>query len=164
MVAGGTGNESFGVRRDARDLQYVFSEEKAAQENGEDAKGRNVTRYLEDAECKAFVQWLRLARPVVYAYTYHIPNGGYRHIREASKFKAIGVKAGVPDFHIALPTEKYHGAWIEMKAGKGKPSKPQLEWLRRLSKAGYACRVCWGWEEAKRAVEAIYGDSRGGRK
>ena len=118
-----------------------------------------MTRYKEDAECKAFVNWLALAYPQVYELTYHIPNGGYRHVREASKFKAIGVKRGVPDFHIAYPTAKYHGLWIEMKAGKGKPSKEQREWLYRLKGAGYAAGVCWGWEQAKRVVERYLGTS-----
>lgn len=46
----------------------------------------------------------------------HIPNGGFRNKLEASKFKKMGVRPGVPDFLIqqnGIPI-----GWMELKAGK----------------------------------------------
>ena len=83
---------------------------------------------------------------------YAIPNGGSRHPVEARNLKRQGVKSGVPDIHLALPKGKYHGLYIELKVGKNKTSKNQDEWLERLSKAGYAVAVCYGFEEAQKVI------------
>lgn len=79
----------------------------------------------------------------------HIPNGGSRHIREAVELKAQGVKAGVPDLMLPYPTKHFAGLFIELKAGKGKTSKEQDEWLQYLSSVGYMTSVQWTWEGAK---------------
>lgn len=83
---------------------------------------------------------------------YAIPNGGSRHPAEARNLKRQGVKSGVPDVHLALPRGNYHGLYIEMKVGKNKTSKNQDEWIERLSKAGYCCAVCYGFEQAQKTI------------
>lgn len=57
----------------------------------------------------------RLA-PNVYAFA--IPNGGLRSKLEAIRFKAMGVKRGIPD--LALILSDGSTAYVELKAGKGK--------------------------------------------
>lgn len=61
---------------------------------------------------------------------FHIPNGGKRGKAEAGRFKAEGVKPGVPDLCLPVPTE-------------------QKEWGAKLSARGYCWMVCRGWEEAR---------------
>lgn len=82
---------------------------------------------------------------------FHIPNGGSRHIAEASKLKAMGVKSGVPDIHLPISRHGFKGLWIELKRIKppGIVSDEQEDWLAFLSEEGYDTRVCYGWEEAR---------------
>ena len=98
---------------------------------------------------------------------FHVPNGGARSIATASNLKASGVKPGVPDIFLPVPMRPpysqnlgYFGLFIEMKAAdskKAKPSKSQLEMMERLKDKGYACKVCYGFEQAKEAINDYYG-------
>ena len=85
-------------------------------------------------------------------WLFHIPNGGSRHIAEATKLKAMGVKRGVPDIFLPVRTTNYIGLWIELKKAGGKISNEQIEWLYYLSAQGYATRVCLGWEQGRDAL------------
>jgi hypothetical protein len=83
-------------------------------------------------------------------WLFHIPNGGSRHIAEASKLKAMGVKSGVPDLFLPIPVKDWYGLFIELKRlDKGVVSKEQSEWLFNLNNQGYRTLVCFGWEQAK---------------
>lgn len=94
-----------------------------------------------------------------------IPNGGHRHKGTARKLKAEGVKSGVPDVFLPIPTIRsnkvtdkfgvmgiHHGLWIEMKYGRNKATKNQSWWLEALEKQGYKTAVCYGFEEAKETI------------
>lgn len=83
-----------------------------------------------------------------------IPNGGWRNPVTASKLKVEGVRAGVPDIFLAIPSGGYHGLFIEMKADKGRISNAQLEWFLKLEGVGYRCVLCKGWQEAVTEIEA----------
>src|SRR5687767_697334 len=52
-------------------------------------------------------------------WLFAIPNGGSRHIAEATKMVAAGTRSGVPDTMLPWPRAKfnyeYHGCFIEMK-------------------------------------------------
>ena len=93
-------------------------------------------------------------------WLFAIPNGGSRHIAEATKMVATGLRKGVPD--VMLPCRNmaegfkisYLGCFIEMKVGKNKPSKEQVEWISYLEAAGYYCKVCYSWIEAKDTLMA----------
>lgn len=104
----------------------------------------------------AFFAWLRLAYPQVPAFA--IPNGGHRHKAVAAKMKAEGVTAGVPDILIA---DGNPGLFIEMKKEKGsRVSKEQKAMLERLQDSGYQVAVCYGFDEAKQAVETYLEGNR----
>ena len=77
-----------------------------------------------------------------------IPNGGYRRPLEALRFKKQGVKSGVSDIFLPLPRGGYHGLFIELKVGKNKPTRNQLDFLSDMEKEGYQCKVCYGSDEA----------------
>lgn len=83
---------------------------------------------------------------------FHIPNGGLRSKTEAKRFKAAGVKAGIPDVFLPVSANQYHGLFIEMKSEKGKTTKEQEAWLSELSKEGYKTAVCHGWIEAAKEI------------
>jgi hypothetical protein len=81
--------------------------------------------------------------------TFAIPNGGKRTMVTAMKMQAEGLRSGVPDLQICLPTDKYHGLFIEMKKLKGSSlSENQKDWINRLNEAGYKAVVCKGHMEA----------------
>ena len=83
---------------------------------------------------------------------FHVPNGGSRDKREAARLKAQGVRAGVPDLCLPVPTSQYHGLFIELKFGRNRPSEEQIKWLEALKKQGYKTAVCYGWEDAKDVI------------
>ena len=77
------------------------------------------------------------------ALMYHVPNGGKRSKSEAARFRAMGVKAGVPD--IFLPVKRsghwltipsdliapYNGLYIELKRQRGGTvSAAQKQWMQ----------------------------------
>ena len=119
-------------------------------------KGKKITPEMlagasEGSQQKALMVWAAqnvLKYPQL-KWLVHIPNGGSRHIREAVELKAQGVKAGIPDLMLPYPTKYFAGLFIELKAGKGKTSKEQDEWLQYLSSVGYMTSVQWTWEGAK---------------
>lgn len=83
---------------------------------------------------------------------FHVPNGGFRSAATAGRMKAEGVKAGVPDLCLPVARGGYHGLFIEMKAGRNKPTELQKKWLADLQEQGYLAAVCYGWEEAARLL------------
>lgn len=83
---------------------------------------------------------------------YHIPNGGSRNKIEAANLKKQGVKSGVSDICLPVPSGKYHGLYIEMKYGKNTPTDNQTKWLKNLSEQGYAIKVCYNWEDAAKVI------------
>ena len=106
---------------------------------------------------------------------YHIPNGGKRTKAEAGRFRAMGVKSGVPDiflphgFHVldfvgpgqfnfdgtqyAVTETRYNGLYIELKRQRGGTvSATQKQWISALRNAGYAVEVCKGWEAAAAVI------------
>lgn len=87
-------------------------------------------------------------------WLYHVPNGGSRGPGEAGRFKAMGVKPGVPDVALDEPRGGFHGLRIEMKRRQGgRVSPAQREWIDHYNQIGYRAVVCYGWDEAREAIE-----------
>lgn len=97
-------------------------------------------QYPEDdiqKECvKILLGWEALGKLTFY----HTPNGGKRGIREATRFKALGVRAGVSDLTIILPGGR--ALFIELKAPKGTTSQNQRAFLDRVGKLGCPTSIC----------------------
>jgi hypothetical protein len=85
------------------------------------------------------VQFIERALPGMLFF--HVPNGGGRSKAEAGILKAMGVKAGIPDLVLLLPTSKV--AFIELKASRGSLSPAQREMRDELTRRGFL------WAEAK---------------
>lgn len=120
-------------------------------------------RQLEHQQQAALFRWAAYqvkARPEL-ALMFAIPNGGLRSKATAGKLKAEGVKAGVPDIFLPVPSTSrgvaYSGLWIEMKAGRNIPTVKQNEWRVKLSQQGYRTVVCWSWESARDVIEEYLG-------
>lgn len=101
------------------------------------------------------MKWCELMRHTYpeLSLMFAIPNGGLRNKIVASKLKAEGARAGVPDLFLPSPKGEYHGLFIEMKSLKGVTRPNQREWLAKLGKQGYACVVCKGYDAAVEAIE-----------
>jgi hypothetical protein len=94
----------------------------------------------------ALMDYLALAaRPEVHYFA--IPNQSNRHIANAAKMKAEGVRAGTPDLCFMLPAGRV--AWLEMKAEGGSLSTAQ-KWFRDL-----CGRLGHHWAMARSVDEAL---------
>ena len=94
------------------------------------------------------VRWFRLQYPRIAHLLFAIPNGGWRNPTVASKLKAEGVTAGVPDLFLAMPHGQYHGLFIEMKNGKqGRVSESQELMIEHLRGQFYRVEVVRTAEE-----------------
>ena len=87
------------------------------------------------------------------AVLYAIPNAAKRSPRLGAYMKAEGLRAGVPDIHLPVPRGTYAGLFVEMKAGKSKPTPSQNEWHERLRVLGHRVEVCYGWPSAVNVIE-----------
>jgi len=117
----------------------------------------NIPLPTEEQEQADLFEWaaLQLGRYPELSLLYHIPNGGKRFIGQAVKFKAQGVKPGVPDLCLPVAKNGFHGLYIELKRQKGgRVSEQQTQWLQALEAQGYKALVCNGWEEAANTLKA----------
>ena len=106
----------------------------------------------EHQEQVAVITWFRLQHRQYANYLFAIPNGGVRNIGTAVKLKKEGVLAGVPDLFLMIPKNGYHGLWIEMKVKGGRVSESQKEFMGAATFMGYPAVVCYGFDEAKKAI------------
>lgn len=114
-------------------------------------------KQLEHQEQVHLMQWWALAHKlfgIPEQLFFAIPNGGERNVIVASKLKAEGVRAGVPDLFLAVPHGAFSGLFIELKKTKGGRVSPnQTLMLEALKTRGFATAVCHGWIEAKTTIE-----------
>jgi hypothetical protein len=90
------------------------------------------------------------------AFWFHCPNGGSRNAIEASKLKAMGVKAGIPDCLILDQRKGYSGMAIELKVGYNKPSEHQLSIFDKLVAANWMVCVSWSLDEVIEMIDFYY--------
>ena len=81
--------------------------------------------HKEDDLQMACVRWFDLQFSVLSWALFHVPNGGFRNRHEAARFKAMGVRSGVPDLLLLIPCRKYNYLAIELKAGKNTQTPAQ---------------------------------------
>ncbi|PSU23829.1 VRR-NUC domain-containing protein [Photobacterium kishitanii] len=120
------------------------------------AQGRikKQKREPESAEQKALIEWAGYT--VIHGlrigdYLTHVPNEGKRGPKAIKDFIELGGSPGYPDLMLDIPTSKYHGLRIEMKApkpNKSVVSNNQNQWLHRLDDIGYQAVICYSASEA----------------
>lgn len=79
---------------------------------------------------------------------FHVPNGGKRGRVEAALLRAQGVRPGVPDYSLPVPSGGYHGLMFELKKHDGQLSGEQRAEITRLYGDGYLAACVWGWADA----------------
>jgi hypothetical protein len=83
----------------------------------------------------------------------HVPNGGWRSKAEAGAFKAMGVRAGVPD--LLVWTQGGGHFAIELKAGRRAVlSGAQVVWHSTLESLGHRVYVCRSVDDVERCLRA----------
>ena len=118
------------------------------------------TEGQEQATLFSWAAMIKCRRPEL-QLLFHIPNGGERSKVEAARFKAEGVKPGVPDLFLPVARGPWHGLFIELKRQKGgKVSAAQRLWIDALLTQGYCAAVCYGWKDAAKLIED-YLDEKG---
>ena len=117
----------------------------------------------ERSEQIMLIEWAELMQRRIPAlkWLYHVPNGGKRDPVTGALLKKMGVKAGVPDLCLPVPVGKYHGLYIEMKCGKGRPSDEQRKWIAHLCEVGYCVHICYGFREAAKTILDYLGVKNG---
>lgn len=111
-------------------------------------------------ECFAFYKWAQL-HPILSEYLIKNVNEGKRSKIAGHFLKLIGLKPGLPDYHLPLPNDKYHGLWIEMKTVNEvnkKKRKNQTEWIEKLNRIGHYATYAYGWENAATIVKDYLGN------
>lgn len=108
---------------------------------------------LEDAECKAFVQYLEILQAQGHDIIFsHMANETFtKSWKTKNRNKAMGVRSGLPDYIIII-----NGlvVWLEMKRKTGGViSATQKEWLERLENAAQVVHVARGLDEAIEVVK-----------
>src|SRR5699024_2367061 len=98
---------------------YIHAEGKTESESVE-----QQTFFQEEADATGTHPDLRLM--------YHVPNEGKRSARQGARMRAEGLRAGVPDICLPVPRGGYSALYIELKAGRNKPTDDQLAWLAAL--------------------------------
>lgn len=125
------------------------------------------TEPTEHAEQCAVMTWaaLNAAKWPCLRLLYAVPNGAFfggevKHLKggkhvpvaaiRARKLKAEGLKEGVPDLCLPVPSGCAHrGLYIELKRRTlGKPSAMQTWWRQCLILMGYRAEICHGADEA----------------
>lgn len=83
----------------------------------------------------------------------HCPNEGKRTAFERYKVVNFGIRAGMPDIMIFKEHDNYRGLAIELKIGKNKATKLQLDCLRKLQRAGWLSKICYTFEDAIKIID-----------
>jgi len=104
-------------------------------------------QYEEHKIQKGFIEWFQYQYPQYAPFLFAIPNGGKRSKVEAKKFKAEGVRKGIPDLFLSVPAGVCHGLYIETKTPKGSTTKEQKFYLEEFFKKGYRTAVCRSLDE-----------------
>jgi hypothetical protein len=111
----------------------------------------------EGQEQAALLAELSLRYPAVAKLMYHVPNGGHRHKLVATKLKAQGVKAGIPDLVLPMARGGHFGLYIEFKAtppNDAPVSASQHACIEMLIEQGYLAIICRGHFDAMEQIRA----------
>lgn len=93
---------------------------------------RRMRRRIESELQIACVTWFSLQYPKIARLLLHPANGGKRGKSEGGIFKAMGVRAGVPDLILLYGSSGYHSLGIELKTDKGRQGPNQKEYMELM--------------------------------
>jgi len=152
-----------GLRRRISVAFSILHLEKATNDAMPEPENESMTaaEYREQAESeadihKALIEWAGRqagAEPAL-QLLFHPPNGGSRHIAEATKLKAMGVRKGVPDLLLPVPRADKSGLALELKSPSGRLRPTQAWWLKELQEQGWSVAVAWTFSEAQQVMRS----------
>ncbi len=126
------------------------------------AHGENIPvppapRKLDNEESRiqqAVIRWWAVSHgPYPEFLLFAIPNGARRDEVVGAILKREGVRRGSSDLFLAIPTTRYHGLFIEMKApGVGRVTEEQRLFLAEADRRGYAAYACYGYDQAVKLI------------
>ncbi len=99
------------------------------------------------------VNWFNYQFPELAEDFHHFANERRCSIQQGRTLKRMGVKKGVADFFLAVPSGNSHGLWIELKTGKGRLSPEQIKFLERKSSRGFIAVAVWGFDDAVEVIK-----------
>lgn len=99
--------------------------------------------------------WFQRTYPELIGLLIHVPNGGKRNAREASKLKRMGVFPGVADF-LFFYKSKTH--FIELKTQTGTQSKNQKFFETKIVSQGFSYYIVRSYEAFKILISNIVQD------
>ncbi len=94
-------------------------------------------RHEEDSLQMQCIAWFEFQFPALRRLLHHSPNGGKRNIREAVRFKRMGVQAGFPDLVLMVARGDFHALCVELKTKDGRQSAEQKDMQERLEAQGF---------------------------
>lgn len=103
-------------------------------------------------QCAEFLKKALLKHGLPQEIWYHVPSEGIRKPQYRAKLKLMGFRAGIPDICLMLPSDGYHGLFVELKKAGGTASKDQKKMLSMLTKMGYICFVINNFETFKNVI------------
>lgn len=109
----------------------------------------------EAQEQEALFRWAAYSRGKYPALEllYHIPNEGRRSGLTGYRMKLQGLRRGVPDICLPVPSGRFTALYIELKRRKGgRVSEEQRGWIAALNRVGCRAVVCRGWDEARDVI------------
>lgn len=109
-----------------------------------------ITIPTEYQECKAFWEYASYT-PEVGKYLIKLTNEGKREAWYGRSLLNIGMRPGIPDYFYAMPNEKYHGLWLEMKKSDGankRKDPKQDQWIESLNANKYFACYAYGSRHA----------------
>ena len=112
----------------------------------------------------AVIRWARSMELILpsLALLFAIPNAAKRSPGLAAMMKAEGLKSGVPDLFLPVPTADdagnwQHGLFIEMKIRPNRVTENQAGWIMDLRNQGYRVGICWSAVEAIEVLKSYLG-------
>jgi hypothetical protein len=86
-----------------------------------------------------------------------VPNGGYRTQRTAARMKLEGVRSGVPDMCLPVPSGNFAGLWLEFKTSTGALSQSQKDFHQLLQDNYHQVAVVRSVPEALQTLKEYLG-------
>lgn len=111
----------------------------------------------------AIIRWFAMAYPRYDKMLFAIENKRRATPIQGARLKQQGIKAGVPDLCLALPTEKFGALYIELKFGKNKQTEDQKEFERACKEFGNCYQLIYSFDEAIRIITSYinsYNDNK----
>jgi len=115
-------------------------------------------KYLgkEDVLQRGVIAYVKAQYPE--AFVVHIPNEGRRSMFERYKFKTLGGVSGMPDLMFFNPNKYRNGLAIELKAGTNRPTKNQLECLKKLQENDWEAFWSADFDYIKKRIDQYFND------